>query len=141
MSGLSEQQLDARLAELEATRNNLQTRVELLEKQVTDLKVQSADLSPMGLYKVQDDHLILQFRKPVEVDVALAEDRTLYLARNRDLGIDSFAHSRSELISEVQDLVLFLWREYAQQPDEKLSVDARDLKARLLDAIEEIRID
>lgn len=96
------------------------------------------ELSVLPVAEVRKAGLHLRFKQLLELRPTADETGTLLCVRQEALGIDVFAPSRQELLGEVQDQIVLLWREYACAPPETLTPGARRLRANLLSQVEEV---
>ena len=83
-------------------------------------------------------HKTLHFRTPIVLEPSLSDSEGLICLEYPELGIDVFAATREELLTELQEQIVMLWEEYALEDDSRLSAPAIELKNRLRAAIEEI---
>jgi hypothetical protein len=99
------------------------------------------DLSPFVLRDVEYKGVRLRFRKPRVIQPKLDETQQLICLEDEELNLSAHARLRPELFEEVRACLYLLWTEYAKEPDEVLDPRARDLKLRLLSALEEIGVE
>ena len=59
---------------------------------------------------------------------------------DQSLGLDAFAGTVSDLLDEVAEDLVVVWRHYAIAPDASLSPKALELKHRLLAVMEEVPV-
>ena len=57
-----------------------------------------------------------------------------------NLGLDAFAGTVSDLLDEVAEDLVVVWRQYALSPDANLSPKALELKHRLLAVMEVVPV-
>ena len=83
--------------------------------------------SQLNLKRVFYDDQELRLKQPVEVEVDYQDE--MWVMKNEDLGIYSVSESYDDCLSEFQSDFLFVWREYGNASDRKLSKSARALKS------------
>jgi hypothetical protein len=108
--------------------DNNQPREIVAVDQIWDL-----DLSPFSLSDVDVHEFHLHARRIVELVPILSEDEQLLCMGHEPWSLDVFAATRAELLVEVKNQLLMLWKEYAKAPDESLSVPALRVKRQLLE--------
>lgn len=96
-------------------------------------------LSPVRVEEVQRAGVLLRFRQPLELAPTLDDTGQLLCPQNESLGIDVFAPTRQDLLDELQEQVVMLWREYACAKPDELTPAAQKLRQHLLNALEEVR--
>ncbi|MBS1912741.1 MAG: hypothetical protein JST22_12205 [Bacteroidetes bacterium] len=108
-------------------------------KKVTDVvDIVGVDLSPFIVMEFEYEGRILRFRRPLEITPTLDESQQVICLEYEPLGIDIYASTRDELDTLIYEELDVLWRNYALEDPRNLSLDARELKSKLLAAIEEI---
>ena len=95
-------------------------------------------MKPLIIRDVQCDEKILRFRTPLELPV-YAEYGQKFSAHCNDFDIHATEDTIDKLIQHVRDEIRFLWMEYATEDDDKLTFSAKNLKRRLLEAIEVVQ--
>ncbi len=93
------------------------------------------DLSPIRLTTAGTPSITLVFRWPVEV-IPFRPGPNL-VAELPDLHIVASGRTREALIKDLQDCIVWIWREYGQADDIELSDDARKLKRAINDLVKE----
>ena len=68
-------------------------------------------------------------REPLTIFVDFVEG--MWTMENEDLGIIASGDTYEDCLAEFQDEFFFIWKEYAQEDDERLSKDAKSLKTKL----------
>ena len=104
---------------------------------ITDVQdILEVDLSPIPVRPAPfgEGHIVA--RQPIELHPVLSETKQLYRLEDEEIGISLFAYTRDELVDMLDDYIVMLWTDYAQEKDEILSGDARELKVHLLEAFE-----
>jgi len=72
----------------------------------------------------------LRFVEPITANV-IYQDKAYY-CRNEDLGIVSMSDKYEDCIKDFHEEILFLWKEYGKEDDNKLTNDAKELKRKFL---------
>ena len=94
------------------------------------------DISNSFEIEIQDlslpDGTILRRRQPLVVLASISDPDDCFHADIPDLDISLAAANRAEMLSALQDLIVFLWQEYALEDDANLTPKAQQLKACLL---------
>jgi hypothetical protein len=107
-------------------------------KKIIDVdEILEVDMSPFYLTQFEYPDQVLAFRNEIALEPELDESQQLMIVREEALGIDVVAPTREELFQSLSEEILLLWRNYALAADAELSAKARELKARLLESIEE----
>ena len=65
------------------------------------------------------------------------DDGELLMVTDEDLELHVYAQTRGQLINDLTVELLFLWDEYAHEPDENLTPKAQLLKSKLLERCRE----
>ena len=108
-------------------------------KKITDVvNIQEIDLSPIEIGTIDWGNKKLRLKDNIILNPQLDDAEQLYTINCPELGLDSFAYTRQELTEDVASDIVYLWEEYAQADDDSLSEDAKVLKYKLLDAVEEV---
>lgn len=109
-------------------------------KKITDVvSIQEVDLTPIELDDIKyNDRIKLHFKNRVVLTPVLDDTEQLYVINYSELGLDAFAYTRQEITDDIKDDIIYLWEEYAKAEDNELSNDAKELKNKLLDSIEEV---
>lgn len=95
-------------------------------------------LAPIEIREIESGGLQLRLRHALQLQPQLAEESPHFLrAVHEDLGLDVFAPSVAELLDEIAESLAVSWRGIALADDKVLTPAARELKRRLLEAIEE----
>jgi hypothetical protein len=96
------------------------------------------DLSPFTLREIEYKGVRLRFRQPRVIEPKLDVSQQLICLEAPDLNLSVHARLRAELFEDVRACLHMLWMEFAREDDDKLDAVARQLKRRLLDAIEKV---
>jgi hypothetical protein len=96
---------------------------------------QNSALNEIPLYFMTLDHIdvdgeTLRFMEPITANV-LYQDK-VYFCRNEDLGVVSLSDKLEDCVKDFKDEVLFIWKEYGKEDDNKLTNDAKELKRKIL---------
>jgi hypothetical protein len=100
--------------------------------------IQEVDMSPVVLDRIQFGEGFLAFRPVIQLTPAESTPTHLLRLEHPPLDIDVFARTRDDLLDELNEQVVMLWTEYAKEDDRNLTASSRDLKQKLLAAIEEV---
>lgn len=111
-------------------------------KNMFDLEsIGALDLSPLEVNEVEYEGLRLRFKEAVRLQPRLNDDNPQFVSiEDPSLGLDAFAGTVSDLLDEVAEDLVVVWRHYAKAPDADLSPKALDLKRRLLAVMEEVPV-
>lgn len=111
-------------------------------KNMFDLEsIGALDLSPLEVNEVEYEGLRLRFKEPVRLHPQLNEDNPQFVSiEEPHLGLDAFAGTVSDLLDEVAEDLVVVWKHYAKASDADLSPKALELKHRLLAAMEEVPV-
>lgn len=82
-----------------------------------------------------EDSSILFF-KPVHIDIENKDD--CYIAIMPVLDITTIEDTSDAALNSLYDEILFLWEDYALEDDKKMTLDAIELKQRILNVIKEV---
>ncbi len=100
--------------------------------------ISAVDLSDFTVTEVPFKKGKLRFKKPLVLKPDQSESLQLLCLQSTGLGIDVSASTRTGLLDEIEEQIRALWIEYARESDSNLTEPAKELKKRLLEAIEEI---
>ncbi len=95
------------------------------------------DLEPITVSQVPYEGGQLVAKKPIMLTPTLSEDKQFFVIDDETLGISLSAFTRCELIEYLYENIAFLWKEYAQEHDYKMTDSAQVLKRRLLKVFDE----
>jgi len=111
-------------------------------KNLFDLEsIGALDLSPLEVNEVEHEGLRLRFKEAVRLQPRLNDDNPQFVSiEDPSLGLDAFAGTVSDLLDEVAEDLVVVWRHYAMAPDANLSPKALELKHRLLAAMEVVPV-
>lgn len=99
------------------------------------------DLSPLELRAVEHEGVRLRFKEAVLLQPRLSQDNPQFVRIEEPrLGLDAFAGTVSDLLDEVAEDLVVVWKHYARASDSELSLGALQLKARLIATIEEVPV-
>jgi hypothetical protein len=94
------------------------------------------DLSTIELDWVDWNGKKLHFKNHLILTPKLDDTKQLYTIDYPEFGLTTFAYTRQELIEEIKSDIAYLWEEYALASNDELTKDAKQLKNKLLEAIE-----
>lgn len=101
-------------------------------KELSNLtSVAFVDESPIEISNFRRGNKRYSFNAPIEFKPCLDNSKQLYLLEYPQLGIDVAVYTRAELKSEIEEQIVFLWEEYANEEDEKLTSSALELKRNI----------
>lgn len=101
-------------------------------KRVTDVQeVHAVDTSEIDIIEVLPDYLKSLELNNMQAKVYLSEDNQTYFASIEDIGIETAAYTRSDLMEGIRAEIDFLWRNIAKEDDENLTSDAVEVKNKL----------
>jgi hypothetical protein len=111
-------------------------------KNMFDLESMSPlDLSPLEINEVEHDGMRLRFRQPAHLVPQLSEDNPQFVRiEEPSLGLDAFAGTVTDLVDEVAEDLVVVWKNYARAEDADLAPKALELKRRLLASLDEVPI-
>ena len=90
------------------------------------------DFSEIILQDVVFERGVLHRREPLVLRPVPSESGALYQLDIDELEISIAAYSREELVDALHDFLIVLWNEYALEDDANLTINACELKYRLL---------
>jgi len=82
--------------------------------------------------------LVLKAKESITLEPATDETKQLICVAHAELGIDAFARTRDALVSELNEQIGMLWREYALADDDSLDGMAIKMKQALRAAFSEV---
>ena len=83
----------------------------------------------------------MRFKEAVRLQPRLNDDTPQFVrVEDQSLGLDAFAGTVSDLLDEVAEDLVVVWRHYALASDADLSPKALELKHRLLAVMEEVPV-
>ena len=98
-------------------------------KMLSDLaSIAFIDESPIEITSFERNNKRYSFKEPIQFKPCLDDSKQLYLLEYPELGIDIAVYTRAELKTEIEEQIVFLWEEYAEEDDEKLTSSALELK-------------
>ena len=107
-----------------------------LPKKITDVVcIQEIDLTPIVLDIIPYEEKQLKFTTPLVLTPALDDSQQLYTINYEYLGLNIFTYTRGEIVEDIEDYIVYLWEEYANEDDSRLTLDAIELKNKLLKLI------
>jgi hypothetical protein len=111
-------------------------------KNMFDLEsIGTLDLSPLEVDEVEYEGLRLRFKETVRLQPHLNEDNPQFVSIEEPrFGLDAFAGTVGDLLDEVAEDLVIVWKHYAKAPDSELSPRALELKRRLIAAMEEVPV-
>jgi hypothetical protein len=108
---------------------------------LTDVtRIEPLDLSPINIRQVPRYDKKLRLKIPLLLTPKMDEEtEQLLVVENPQIGIYVFAHTRDELIHEINEQIVMMWDEYVVNVNvEELASDALKLRETLLITIEEV---
>lgn len=96
--------------------------------------VRSVELSPLYWSRVRYDDRTLLLREPIQVAIDYRDG--LWVYEYAPLGITSCAETRAEALKGFRMEFTACWDTIAQEDDGNLTLDARELKQKLLDLVD-----
>ncbi len=101
----------------------------------TKMLVGDFRLSEISHYFIRFDHInvdgkTLHFTEPIAANVTY-QDKA-YFCRNEDLDIATVSTKLEDCIKDFNEEILFVWKEYGKEDDDKLTDDAKILKRKIL---------
>jgi hypothetical protein len=72
----------------------------------------------------------LRFAEPVTAEVTFCDNQ--YFCQNEELGITVVSPTLESCIKEFREELLFVWNEYGEEQDCRLTADAKALKEKIL---------
>ena len=100
--------------------------------------IEPVDLSNITLTKVVVRDGAIETLEPLSASVTFNENDVVYEAAIEPLSIFTFAETREELETAVQDEVAAAWSIYTAEPDERLTQGAQVLKERLKETFRKV---
>lgn len=111
-------------------------------KKIIDVNdIRELDLSSIAVGQIRFNDLILKLKQGLTLEPTMDETNQLLCIVKDDLGIDVFAHTREELVAELNEQIAMLWVEYAQAGDDVLDIEAIKMKKALLAMFNEVSND
>ena len=83
--------------------------------------------------KIEWNNYCIQFKYPLEINMQIIDG--FLEGYYEDLDILIVAPDAEQFIKDFQEEIFVVWQVYANEPDEKLTRKARDIKYRILDSI------
>ncbi|MBD2518887.1 hypothetical protein H6G93_28795 [Nostoc sp. FACHB-973] len=107
---------------------------------LTDVtRIEPVDLSHINIREVTGDGKKLRLITPLLLTPELDEEtEQLLVVEEPHVGLHVFAYTRDELIHEINEQLLMMWDEYVNVSVDNLALDARQLRERLVEKIEEV---
>lgn len=90
------------------------------------------ELYAIDIIEVLPDYLKSSPLNNAKVHVSLSDDNQTHIASIEDLGIESAAYTRDDLIEGLRAEIDFLWKEIAMADDDDLNEKAIVMKNNLL---------
>ena len=110
-------------------------------KNMFDLEsIGALDLSPLEVNEVEHEGLRLRFKEAVRLQPRNDDNPQFVSIEDPSLGLDAFAGAVSDLLDEVAEDLVVVWKHYAMAPDANLSPKALELKHWLLAVMEEVPV-
>jgi len=98
--------------------------------------VTPVELGPVRFRTITTGSKKYVLKKPISVEFNYLESQWSY--EYPPLGIIACATKRGEALAQFHEEFDFLWNEYAQESDDKLTPDAQDIKRRMSDLVEKV---
>jgi hypothetical protein len=108
---------------------------------LTDVtRIEPLDLSPISLREISGGDKKLRLKTPLLLTPKMDEEtKQLLVIEDDRIGLDVFAYTRDELVHDINEQLLMMWDEYANTSIDKLALDARLLREKLLESLEEVQ--
>jgi hypothetical protein len=100
--------------------------------------IEPVDLLNIALTKVTVGDGAIESREPLSASVTFNENGVVYEAAIEPLSIFTFAETREELETAIQDELAAAWSIYTAEPDERLTQGAKVLKERLKETLRKV---
>lgn len=71
------------------------------------------------------------------ISASITQQNNLLFCKNDELGIIVSSNTIDECLEEFQEELLFIYNEYGKEKDEKLTADAKELKRKILQYIDQ----
>lgn len=94
----------------------------------------STEAATLQIKRLEHNGRIFSLKEPLLVDVEFTDG--LWVYHNLTLNLWGSGESRTGALSDLQDSFAFLWREIAEERDEKLDARALEIKRLLLDLVD-----
>ncbi|MEC4990134.1 MAG: hypothetical protein SAJ37_15480 [Oscillatoria sp. PMC 1068.18] len=108
---------------------------------LTDVtNIEPVDLSPISITRVflEAEGKELIFRQPLRLTPSMDEETSqLFIVEDAEINLYAFAYNRDELIYEINEQITMMWEEYVEADPQDLASDARQLREKLLEKIQE----
>jgi hypothetical protein len=75
----------------------------------------------------------LKFTEPIIAEVSYSDN--MYSCQNKEFDIVTAAPKLADCLKSFEEELRFIWNEYAQESDDKLTEDAKELKTKMLNRI------
>lgn len=111
---------------------NIEELFEVIKRSIQQQLKSNEQLSSIKIESVAN----LKFKVPLILEPQLDESEQLISVKDPSIGLDVWAWNKEDLILEIHEQILMLWKEYAMANPENLTSDACNLKEKLLNAIE-----
>lgn len=95
-------------------------------------RIEPLDLDAMTFRELEFDGRVYKFEPPLCFEPVLDDSEQLIVVEDPSLSLHVFAQTREQLEIELAEQIDMLWAEYATEEDDKLTDDAKLLKAELL---------
>jgi len=89
----------------------------------------------VALNHIDTDGARLRFAEPITASIAYHDNA--YFCQNEDFSIFSMSAKLEDCIKDFQEEILFIWKEYGEEDDNKLTDDAKELKGKILSRIKQ----
>jgi hypothetical protein len=107
---------------------------------LTDVtKIEAVDLSSILLTEVSYQETKLRFKQSLRLTPTMDEESSqLFVVEDNNINLHVFAYTRDDLIHEINEQIVMMWKSYVKRDVNRLAQDARELREILLNTLEEI---
>ena len=108
---------------------------------VESYAVTEINLEPLKLFQASAKGTTIKFTHPLKFEFTFDEEEQEACLWNENLNIYAVGSTREKAILEIEEDIIWLWKEYVTTPNNELSDDACELKLKLEEIFEEVSID
>ncbi len=107
---------------------------------LTDVtRIEPVDLSTILLKEISFGNVKLRLKNITPIVPYMDEESSqLFVVEEPKIGLFTFAYTREELIEKINEQIVMMWERYAQANPEALAKNAKELKIKLLENLEEV---
>lgn len=105
---------------------------------VESYAVTEIDLEPLNLFQASSGGTTIKFSKPLEFEFTFDETEQEACLWNENLNIYAVGLTREEAIIEIEEDIIWLWKEYVNAPNSQLTEDACEFKLKLEQIFKEV---